>query len=61
VETGVAETLAYYEFPEAHWRRIRTTDVFDKPLRPQSMLFFPARATAWQRAGRRLEALSRSL
>jgi transposase-like protein len=39
VETGVGETLAYYEFPEAHWRRIRTTDVFDKPLRPQSMLF----------------------
>jgi hypothetical protein len=39
VETGVGETLAYYEFPEAHWRRIGTTDVFDKPLRPQSMLF----------------------
>jgi transposase-like protein len=26
VETGVAETLAYYELPEAHWRRIRTNN-----------------------------------
>jgi putative transposase len=39
VEGGIEETLAYYAFPEEHWRRIRTTDVFDKPLRPQSMLF----------------------
>jgi putative transposase len=39
MEGGIEETLAYYAFPEEHWRRIRTTDVFDKPLRPQSMLF----------------------
>src|SRR5262245_62506094 len=39
VEGGIEETLAYYAFPEEHWRRIRTTDVFDKPLRHQSMLF----------------------
>ncbi|MGE0852683.1 MAG: IS256 family transposase [Hyphomicrobiaceae bacterium] len=26
VETGVAETLAYYQFPEAHWRRVRTNN-----------------------------------
>jgi putative transposase len=32
VETAVEETLAYYAFPEEHWRRIRTTDVFDKRL-----------------------------
>jgi transposase-like protein len=31
VESAVEETLAYYAFPEKHWRRIRTTDVFDKP------------------------------
>jgi len=30
VATTVEETLAYYTFPEEHWRRIRTTDVFDK-------------------------------
>src|SRR5204862_2879263 len=30
VEAAVEETLAYYAFPEEHWRRIRTTDVFDK-------------------------------
>jgi putative transposase len=32
VETAVEETLAYYAFPEEHWRRIRTTDVFDKSI-----------------------------
>jgi transposase-like protein len=31
VEMAVDETLSYYAFPEEHWRRIRTTDVFDKP------------------------------
>jgi putative transposase len=30
VETAVPETLAYYAFPEEHWRRIRTTDEMDK-------------------------------
>jgi putative transposase len=30
VETAVEETLAYYAFPEEHWRRIRTTDEIDK-------------------------------
>jgi mutator family transposase len=32
VETAVPETLAYYAFPEEHWRRIRTTDEIDKRL-----------------------------
>jgi putative transposase len=32
VATAVEETLAYYNFPEEHWRRIRTTDVFDKSV-----------------------------
>ena len=31
-EAAVEETLTYYAFPEEHWRRIRTTDVFDKPF-----------------------------
>ncbi len=26
VETGVEETLAYYQFPEVQWRRIRTNN-----------------------------------
>jgi putative transposase len=30
VEAAAEETLTYYAFPEEHWRRIRTTDVFDK-------------------------------
>jgi transposase-like protein len=29
VETAVEETLAYYAFPEEHWRRVRTTDEID--------------------------------
>ena len=33
VETGVVETLAYYEFPEAHWRRIRTNNPLERILR----------------------------
>ena len=33
VEMGVAETLAYYEFPEAHWRRIRTNNPLERILR----------------------------
>src|SRR5262245_2101339 len=33
VETGVAETLAYYAFPEAHWRRIRTNNPLERILR----------------------------
>jgi transposase-like protein len=30
VASAVPETLAYYAFPEEHWRRIRTTDEIDK-------------------------------
>ena|SRR5262249_9809248 len=33
VGAAVEETLTYYAFPEEHWRRIRTTDVIDKPFR----------------------------
>ena len=28
----MSETLTYYAFPDIHWQKIRTTDVFDKPL-----------------------------
>src|SRR6516165_7229353 len=30
VERSVSETLTYYAFPDIHWQKIRTTDVFDK-------------------------------
>lgn len=33
VERGVAETLAYYAFPEEHWRRIRTNNPLERILR----------------------------
>jgi transposase-like protein len=33
VERGVAETLAYYAFPEEHWRRIRTNNPLERVLR----------------------------
>ena len=34
-EAGIEGTLTYYAFPEEHWRRIRTTDVIDKPFRAE--------------------------
>lgn len=33
VETGIEETLAYYGFPEEHWRRIRTNNPLERILR----------------------------
>ena len=33
VETAVKETLAYYAFPEEHWRRIRTNNPLERILR----------------------------
>ena len=30
VELAVQQTLTYYNFPDIHWQKIRTTDVFDK-------------------------------
>ena len=33
VEGGVEETLAYYAFPEEHWRRIRTNNPLERILR----------------------------
>ena len=33
VEGGVRETLAYYAFPEEHWRRIRTNNPLERILR----------------------------
>jgi putative transposase len=32
-ETGVAETLTYYAFPQEHWRRIRTNNLLERLLR----------------------------
>jgi transposase-like protein len=33
VEAAVEETLAYYAFPEEHWRRIRTNNPLERVLR----------------------------
>ena len=33
VATAVEETLAYYDFPEEHWRRIRTNNPLERILR----------------------------
>ena len=33
VETAVHETLAYYTFPEEHWRRIRTNNPLERIMR----------------------------
>jgi putative transposase len=33
VEAAVAETLAYYAFPEEHWRRIRTNNPLERIMR----------------------------
>src|SRR5215831_2109791 len=32
-EAAIEETLAYYAFPEEHWRRIRTTNPLERILR----------------------------
>ena len=50
IETGGVETLAYYGFPEEHWRRIRTMDAFDKRVSYFCYFLF-ARVTAWRRVG----------
>ena len=33
VEAAIEETLAYYAFPEEHWRRIRTNNPLAHPAR----------------------------
>ena len=33
VATAVEDTLAYYDFPEEHWRRIRTNNPLERILR----------------------------
>lgn len=33
VDSGIEETLAYYGFPEEHWRRIRTNNPLERILR----------------------------
>jgi transposase-like protein len=33
VETAVPETLAYYGFPEEHWRRIRANNPLERIMR----------------------------
>jgi transposase-like protein len=33
IETGIKETLAYYSFPETHWRRIQTNNALERIMR----------------------------
>jgi putative transposase len=33
VRKGIADTLAYYDFPDAHWQRIRTNNPLERILR----------------------------
>ena len=33
VNEAVEETLSYYEFPEEHWRRIRTNNPLERIIR----------------------------
>jgi len=33
IKANVLETLTYYEFPSAHWRRIRTNNPLERVLR----------------------------
>ncbi len=58
VEAGVHETLAYYAFPEEHWRRIRTNNPLERILkeilrRTKVVGSFPDgnRVSTWQLPG----------
>jgi transposase-like protein len=33
VQEGIEDTIAYYDFPDAHWRRIRTNNPLERILR----------------------------
>jgi len=33
VETGIAETFSYYEFPREHWRCLRTNNPMERIIR----------------------------
>lgn len=33
VRQGIDDTLSYYDFPDAHWRRIRTNNPLERILR----------------------------
>lgn len=33
VQDGIDDTMAYYDFPDAHWRRIRTNNPLERILR----------------------------
>jgi putative transposase len=39
VDAHVAETLTYYGFPDSHWIKLRTTDVFDKTFPATGAIF----------------------
>ena len=37
VRKGIADTVTYYDFPDAHWRRIRTNNPLERILRYLNM------------------------
>src|SRR5258708_25068944 len=63
VEAAVEETLAYYTFPEEHWRRIRTNNPLERILReirPRTRVAgpFPARQSPLNLAAARLRHIA---
>ena len=38
VETAVPETLAYYAFPEEHWRRVRTNNPLERIMSARTLM-----------------------
>ena len=74
VEASVDESLAYYAFPDEHWRRIRTNNPLERILRrssgerglsarsptanPHSISPLPGSVTSQERPGQR-NAISR--
>jgi len=63
VEAGVAETLAYYAFPEPHWRRIRTNNPLERIIREirrrtRVVGAFPDRESALNLAAARLRHIA---
>ena len=56
MEASREDVLAYMTFPRERWSQIASTDEIDKGFLGRQCYCFPARATAWRTAGRRLRA-----
>ena len=60
VEMAVEETLAYYAFPEEHWRRIRTNNPLLREIRRRTRVVgaFPDGQSALNLAAARLRHIA---